>query len=92
MSKPTIGKAAREAIGLEPDEEPLFWPNGEDLSDPHALAYVSKKEIWLSCKGEAASSVWILYGPPDEGFEWQQTGRQFADFQCSWGTLIEAFS
>lgn len=63
----TISRAVREAIGLDQDEEPLFWPDAHDLSDPRSLAYCRRAQIWLSCARDAASPISVLYGPPDEG-------------------------
>lgn len=91
MSNPTVGRAAREAIGLEEGEEPLFWPGASSMSNPHSLAYCREAQVWLSCQGDAASSIYVLYGPEDEGFEWQNTGRQFADYSCSWSRVMDAY-
>lgn len=92
---PTVTQSAREAMGLDADEEPAFWPSGQDMSDPHALAYVASAEVWLSLgrsTGDVATSpIWILYGDPAEGFEWQSTGQQFADYGCRWNRLIAAY-
>lgn len=89
---PTISKTVREAVGLEEGQQPLFWPSGEDLANPHSLHYVADKELWLSCAGDASSPIAVLYGPPDEGFTWQRAAEQFADYGCDWGRLIKTYS
>ena len=87
-----ISKSVRNAVGLNEGEEPLFWPLGKDLSNPDSLCYVASAQLWLSIgSNDASSAIWVLYGDPRDGFEWQSTGQQFADYGCDWGRLRAAY-
>jgi len=91
MTRLTVTATVRAAVGLEEGQEPAFWPNARHLSQPNGLAYLAGAHVWLSCAGDASSGISILYGPTDEGFEWQQTGEQFADYSCRWSRLCAAY-
>lgn len=89
-----ISKAVREAVGLEDGDEPAFWPAGNDLSDPSLVHYLHEAQAWVSLSkwGDCPiKGIYILHGDPDDGFEWQATGQQFADYACKWDRLIAAY-
>lgn len=86
-------EAIRDRLIEEAGEEPAFWPDDEDLyeNDGGWLEWLPTAQAWLHCSGQPTSPISLLYGSPGDGYEWQGTGLQFANFSCRWGGMVEHF-